>query len=243
MEAVGELIRAQKMRIEITPTVSYSANAPCLLAQLAEEVSVGLERVGVSTVPGSRPLLAVDAFDLWVWITHDTHAWAEHMDISRRDPGDRHQTPWVGRLLRSCAATAISTGHEEIADRIATNAQTWAKQITALLTGEVEQRGIRGATCPECTQIRPYPHGTIGPWAGPQPTMWVDDVREEYESRRVRRQRYQVPAIVLVTQDIGGGKLRWLTCLACGWNETLADDTHAVVHVSESLDSTLVGAA
>jgi len=236
LEAVGELIKAQRMRIDITATIGYTVTAPCLLAQLAEAVAMGGEGAGGRSVPGSRPTIAVDALDLWVRVVSATHSWAQDCEIERREPAAPHATPWIGRLLRSAAATAISTGKLDMADRIAHNAEGWAREIRAMLTGEVEQRGIRGATCPECVQIRPYPLLPEGPRCGWQPTMWIRETREE---ERRRPEVYQMPAIVLVTRDVDGVTLRWLTCLACGWNEPLSDDTVVLAHVSESLDTDL----
>lgn len=224
LEVVGELIKAQRMRIEITAEVGYTVTAPCLLAQLAEAVEMGGESGGRG-VPGSRPTIAVEALDLWVRIVTSTHAWADACGLSRRDSTPDSPTPWIGRLLRSATATAASTGKQEMVDRITTSARAWVREIRALLTGEVEQRGIRGAVCPDpvCGQ------------------MWVVEEREA-DGRRV--EHYRIPAIVLIVEAIlDDAVLRWLTCLACGWNRALSlDDATVLAHVSESLDTGLARA-
>ena len=223
LEVVGELIKAQRMRIEITAEVGYTVTAPCLLAQLAEAVELGGESGGRG-VPGSRPTIAVEALDLWVRVVTSTHVWADACGLSRRDGTPDSPTPWIGRLLRSATATAASTGKQEMVDRITTSARAWVREIRALLTGEVEQRGIRGAVCPDpaCGQ------------------MWVVEEREE--GRRV--EHYRIPAIVLIVEALDIGTLRWLTCLACGWNRALSpDDVTVLAHVSESLDIGLATAS
>lgn len=221
MIAVGELIKTQRLRVDVTPTVGYDVKAPCLLAQLYEAIGLGSERGGRG-VPGSRPNVAVDALDLWTWIATDAHAWADSLGLARRDPQPHHAIPWIGRLLRSCAATAASTGRAETAERIERNAETWARLIRAMLTGQVEQRGVRGAKCPEC-----------------ETTSLIETRREER-----RDVEYRVPAIILVTRDIdGAGVLRWLTCLSCGWNWPINESGVTVEYTSESgasLDGDLV---
>lgn len=132
-------------------------------------------------------------------------------------PEPNIETPAVGKLLRSCAADAISRGMPEVAERIRTSATSWTHRIEAMLGDPTEQRGIRGAGCPECTQVRPYPRGQIGPWAGPQPTTTVIEDREE----NGRQVAYRVPAIILVTREQLGETMRWLVCQACGWNRAL----------------------
>ncbi len=187
LQAVAELIRTQTMRIEYDgiPDLTVQLRAPCLLAQLASLVGVGLESGGRG-IPGSRPTINVDAVDLWVEIATATATWCQQLGIDRtalRDPppaeDDVHTTPAVGKLLRSCAADAISRGFPQIADRIAHNATAWARRIDTMLTGHTEQRAVRGAGCPDCTTIAPYPRGQIGPWAGPQPTRTITEYRDE----------------------------------------------------------------
>lgn len=215
MLAVGELIKSQRLRIDVTATVSYTVKAPCLLAQLHEAIGLGSEG-GSRSALGSRPNIAVDALDLWLWIVTDTHTWADALGVARRDPRDGHAIPWIGRLLRSCAATALSTGQPEMTDRIGRNADTWARRIVGMLTGQVEQRGVRAAVCPDC-------HAS-------------SVVEERVEERR--KAHYRVPAIILVTQRIEGtvGDVKWLTCLACGWYESFNVTCVTLQHTSTSLD-------
>jgi hypothetical protein len=209
LQAVAELIRTQTLRIEYDgiPDLAYQLRAPCLLAQLAGLVGVGSESGGRG-IPGPRPTINVDVLDLWVEIVTDTAGWCDLLGIDRRtlrDPmpaaDDVHTTPAAGKLLRSCAATAISKGFDEVADRIRHNATTWRHRIEALLTGHTEQRGVRGATCPEC-----------------QATSVVD-LRDEGD----RQVRYRVPAIALVVREHQGDALRWLVCNACGWHQPLGE--------------------
>jgi hypothetical protein len=220
LDAVNELVRPHTMRIQVTPTHHYTVHAPCLLRQLASCITLGAERGGRG-IPGSRAPVNTDVLDLWHEIAHNTHAWALNIGgIQRRDPHDTHPIPWIGRLLRTTTSTAISKGYTDIADRIDTNAHRWADQINTIVTGTPEIRGVRGATCPECTQLRPYPLDLIGPRTGPQPTMWVVETRPgEGEVR--------VPAIVLAVRQVEGTTLRWLTCLACGWSVSLDTDQAA----------------
>ncbi len=188
IEAVAELIRTQKLRIEVTPTIGYWVKAPCLLTQLETAKTGGME-TGGRGVPASRAPIAVDAFDLWYKIWWNTHGLAAHLGLNRTDPHPSSNTPWLGRLLRHCAAEAVSRGLPNTADRIEHNARSWAAQITAMLTGRTEQRSIRGAQCPHC---------------------WATTIVEERPDGL-----YRVPAVILVTRDT----LRWLVCQACGSTE------------------------
>lgn len=84
-DAVGVLIRTQTRRIDVTPSIGYAVRAPCLLRQLELAVRVGSERGrGGAAVAGSRPLIAVDAWDLWTDITTAAHMWADHLGVDRR---------------------------------------------------------------------------------------------------------------------------------------------------------------
>lgn len=173
LAAVAALIRRDSLRPEGS---DRTLHAPCLLAQLAEAVSVGTESMGGRAVPGSRPPVAVDALDLWVEIVYNTHGWAVHLGIERRDATPEADTPHVGRLLRSVAATAESRGRAALAGRIEEKATRWCTQITAMLHGRVPQRPVRGASCPDC-------------WA-----IWVNDEREDGT--------YRTPAIAIVAGDV-----------------------------------------
>lgn len=224
LEAVAELIRTQRLRIDITPSVSYEVRAPCLLTQLEEAVTLGTEGGGRG-VPSSRAPIAIDAADLWSKISYNTHGLAHHLGLNRKDPTPGSSTPWVGRLLRHVAAEAVSRGLDKTADRIEHNARKWAAQIETMLTGRAERRALRGAECPNCTQIRPYPRRLIGPWAGPQPTNTVIDDRPGDGT-------YRVPAIELVAHN----SLRWRVCRACGWNEPIVDPHPEVVYTAEVFD-------
>jgi hypothetical protein len=200
--AVGELIRTRTMRIQVTADVQYTVRAPCLLQQLADAVAGGLE-TGGRGVPGSRPPIAVDAHDLWHHIAHNTHSWAIALGINRHrylGPPSRGElgTPPVGQLLRACAAQAVSTAHEPIANAIHNAAARWHGQITTMLTGQAEQRGVRGAVCAQCGHIT------------------VVEQRDGED--------YRVPAIALIVQDHDGAVLRWLACRACGWCATIGED-------------------
>lgn len=112
-------------------------------------------------------------------------------------PETEPDLPPIGRLLRLVTATATSKGLDEMADTIHRCAVRWTRQIEALLQGRVEQRGVRGATCPHCA---------------------ADTVLDERDDGR-----YRIPAVVLVDREIAGERLQWLTCLACGWSRGLAD--------------------
>lgn len=217
LDAVNELVKPHAMRIEVTASLGYTVHAPCLLRQLAECVTLGAE-LGGRGVPASRAPANADVLDLWHEIAHDTHGWAMWVgSINRRDPRDHHAIPWIGRLLRTTTATAVSKGYAEVADRIDVTAHRWAGQIGAMVTGRAEVRGVRGATCPECTQIRPYPRTLIGPRSGWQPTMWVTE-------ERPGEGRVQIPAICLTAREVDGFTLRWVTCLACGWSVSVGED-------------------
>jgi len=215
LDAVNELVKPHKLRIEITPFVAYTVKAPCLLRQLAGAAMMGME--GGRGVPGSRPAINLDVSDLWFDIAHNTHAWAQQVGVNRRDPGDGHAIPWVGRLLRSAAANAVSKGLDEMADRIAHDAEAWRARIEAILTGRVQQRGIRGAVCEEC-----FSSTILEERSSPDRSFDAEATAELW-----RR-----PAIILVTHEINDQELRWLTCLACGWNVPLVDDRTELVYAS-----------
>jgi hypothetical protein len=202
-DAVSALLVMPRLVIEVTPAVRYTVRAPCLLRQLAHCVVGGMERGGRG-VPGSRAPAAIEALDLWHEVAHDTHAWAAELKVVRRDPGDDHPIPWVGRLLRTVAATAISRGEEDMATTIARVATRWAGQITAMVTGTPEQRGVRGAACPDCEA--------------------TSIIEAQEGGEHMRR-----PAIVLVTREVDGHPLRWLACQACGWTRTLGADLELTV--------------
>lgn len=90
VDAVAELIRTRSMRIHVTPTVSYQVRQPCLLAQLEQALGVSEGRGGAATIPGSRPLIAADAWDLQTDILTGTYMWAQHLGVDRapyRRPG------------------------------------------------------------------------------------------------------------------------------------------------------------
>lgn len=203
--AVGELIRTQTLRIDITADTHYTVRAPCLLQQLADAIATGTE-TGGRGVPGSRPPIALDAWDLWRHITTNTHTWAEHLGLNRRNylqpPTSRDHigTPPIGQLLRSCATTATSTGKTHIADAIHAAAEQWRRQISTLLTGQAEQRGVRGARCPDL-YCQAYT---------------VTEPRDG--------ETYRIPAVVLIVQTHDGLVLRWLACRACGWCGHVDDD-------------------
>lgn len=205
VEAVGELIRARSMRVEVTRDVAYTVKGPCLLAQLAEALAVGGESGGRGKT-GSRLPINADVSDLWWEVSTSTHAWAASLGIERRPPaGFRSSTPWVGVLLRKAAADSMSRGFAEMADRIETNALRWTRRIEGMLSGLVEQRPVRGATCRVCA------------------ASWVTEVRPGDGT-------YRVPAIVLIVRD---GE-RDLVCLACGWSQVLGDEGALVVAISEA---------
>jgi len=260
-DTVAALTRTHQQRIDVTPTVSYRVEAPCLLQQLVDELGCSDTGGGGRTVPGSRLLMATDAWDLWVEIQTSVHTWARELELDRRpylhrvrggrgldrperqrqpapwyatlavaddtppevlaqlgqrlppvlpapapvttrqqlaDPGRLHQLPPVGRLLRLVAGTATSRGLDPMADAIHRSASRWHAQITAMLTGRVEQRGVRGATCPACGAV---------------------SVLEDRDDGAV----YRAPAIVLVQRAVAGEPLTWLACLACGWSRGAGD--------------------
>lgn len=204
IEAVAELIRTQKLRIEVTPTVAYWVKAPCLLSQIEAAKAGGME-TGGRGIPASRSPLAIEAFDLWYKITYNTHGLAHHLGLNRRDTTPESQTPWVGRLLRHCAATAVSKGLTKTADRIEFNAKKWTVQIGGMLSGKTEQRALRGAQCSDCSATTVVEE------------RWGDGT-------------YRVPAIIVVTYNT----LRWLVCQACGWSDPLVtDEADDLVYTSE----------
>lgn len=108
------------------------------------------------------------------------------------DPDRIHELPPVGRLLRLVAATATGRGLDQVADAIHHAAQRWTAQIEAMLHGQIEQRGVRGAECPNC---------------------WASSILEDRDDGR-----YRIPALVLVTRDVAGEQLQWIACQACGWS-------------------------
>lgn len=107
-------------------------------------------------------------------------------------------TPAIGRLLRSCAANAISRGWTEIADRIRTSAHAWAGRIETMLGARPGQRRVRRASCPSCAA-----------------TSVIED-RDGTD--------YRVPALALVEYEQGGQVLLWLVCSACGWFAQVTGD-------------------
>lgn len=208
-EAVAALIRTQTRRIEITEAIGYTVRSACLLQQLAEAIGVGMEKTGGSGKPASRPPIAVDVWDLWVHIVHNTNAWAAHLRVDRsRYTEDAHTgTPAVGRLLRAVAAASVSQGREAVADAITRAAEKWHRQILAMLHNQVDQRPVRGANCFEC-----------------QATTVVEERDGDAEGT------YRIPAIVLITHDQGGIADYWLACRGCGWNEQVNEYGPLLVH-------------
>lgn len=201
-DSVAALTRRQRQTIAVTPTVRYRVQAPCLLQQLQDAIGVGMETSTTAgrSIPSSRPTVAVDALDLWLEVQTNTHAWAHALDVDRRPytPGTPSPAglPPVARLLRHVAGVVTGRALERMADAIHTAAVRWQRQIVAMLHGTVEQRGVRGAECPACSQTT---------------------VVERRDDGRVR-----VPAVVLVQREIEGNALTWLACLACGWARDLA---------------------
>jgi hypothetical protein len=202
IDAVADLIRTRTTFIEINLETRYRVKGPCLLAMLEEAITAGSNsRTG--GVPGSRPPIAVDAWDLWVSVQTSTRGWARHLGLDRSryetDPATRARhgfvTPPVGRLLRGVAATAVSTGQGAVSARVTTSARTWARSIETMLAGEPEQRHIR-ATCPACDAAT------------------VRDLRDE-DGRTVP---YLIPALSLTTWE----SLRWVCCSGCGWSQSLS---------------------
>jgi hypothetical protein len=194
LDTVAHLIRTQHRRIEVSPGIAYTVTAPCLLAQLRDSIGVGMERGGGQSVPGSRPPVSTDALDLWTEILYAVHTWADHLGIDRRDKQPESPTPHVGRLLRTVAATASSTGRELMTNKVIDKAVDWRERITRMLAGTVAQRGIRGAACDVCGQ------------------QTVEEQREDG--------RYRVPAIVVATRPEG----TWIVCQYCGDTRSITDD-------------------
>jgi hypothetical protein len=203
LTAVSELIRPQQTTIEL-PNLRYTLKAPCLLYQLWDAVANGMERGGGRAAPESKPPIAVDSHDLYVEITRTISRWASycHVDPSRYR-ADRLQPPKrgvmpippEGHLLRAVASASISTGRDVFAEKIAETATGWAKRITAMLSGEPEQRSVRGASCKACEAA------TVQEW------------RDE-DGRLVS---YTIPAVIITTWL----EQRWAACLACGWTASL----------------------
>ena len=202
-DAIAALTRRQRRTISVTPTVHYRVTAPSLLAQLRAELAASTTGTGGRTIPTSRPPIATDVLDLWTEIVTSTHTWADVLDVDRRpylSPNTDPDTdpPPVGRLLRHVAGLATSRGLDQMADAIWLAATRWRRQITTWLHGVQEQRGVRGAQCPDC-----------------EATHVTDD--------RPGDGRVLIPAVVLVDRDLDGNRLQWLACLACGWSRGLAD--------------------
>ena len=87
VDAVGQLLRQQTMRIHFlpgAPDAFYKVRAPSLLAQLGDAVASSTTGRGGRTTPGSRVPLAVDALQMWTDIHTAVHAWAKELHVDRR---------------------------------------------------------------------------------------------------------------------------------------------------------------
>src|SRR5690606_25746558 len=121
--------------------------------------------------------------------------------FSSRRRHTRFSRDWSSDVCSSdlhVAGLATSRGLDQMADAIWLAATRWRRQITTWLHGVQEQRGVRGAQCPDC-----------------EATHVTDD--------RPGDGRVLIPAVVLVDRDLDGNRLQWLACLACGWSRGLAD--------------------
>lgn len=232
VEAVGALIRARPDWID-TDDGPRRITHPCLLAMLED----GLLHASAAGRGGGHSagsiLIDTTAWDLLAEIRYDTHYWARELGINSGNyatpdtprPG-KPATPALGKLLRAAAVVASTTARDGIADSITTQARRWTRQIEEMLADTPrEQRHLRGAECPACVTIQPYPRWRIGPRSGPQPTRWVSEDRED-------GLRYQVPAIVLVTPRADADDREpTLVCLACGWHGRLVDVAHVTAQL------------
>ena len=228
VEAVGALIRTRTELVDGDNGQQWRIHAPCLLQMLvihlhASSGGTGAGGHGAGTLP-----INTQAWDLLVEIRHDAYAWAQLLAVdpapyARVDTprAGKPVTPPIGKLLRAVAVVAETTAREQVADAITRCARRWTAHIEEILAGHPEQRGVRGASCPECTTIQPYPPDLVGPRSGPQPTRTVLEERDDGSGRLVH---VRVPAIVLVVvrDDDGGRETPTLCCLACGWNAPLA---------------------
>lgn len=216
LEAVNELLRPQELRLDDT---RRTIKGPCLLTQLHTAIEAGSGTRGGSNATGSRPPIAINAYDLWTEIEHHAHYLAWAVGIPRRDPGGTSPIPWTGRLLRTATATAHGRGWHAAVNRVEAKAIAWRQQIEAVLTGTQQQRPLRGARCTWCL---------------------ATTITEDREDGT-----YRTPALILITRDHLAE--RWLVCQACGHNEPMADHALDRLHPDtpdgDQLDETPAHAA
>jgi len=217
-DAVAELIRQQTLRIHPLPGAPekfYTARAPSLLDQLADAVAQSNGGRGGRTVPGSRIPVSADAIDLWWRIQTSTHGWARNLGV------DRHG-PFPGLLRRVAAAAADNEpmahlirrrawcGNDVTPDDCTT---CWTHRIRGLLTPDLTDRELRGASCWACRtrteQHDPATGNTTEVWQPTTTTMIEQD-----------GEHYRVPAIVVrvaTLHDASPDDL-WIyrMCRACG---------------------------
>ncbi len=218
-EAVGGLLRLQKLKVVYLRDRYYEVKAPSRLSQLAAELGASTGAGNARAPYASTTLVATDALDLWTAITYCTFAWAQALNIDTRpylrgaptastshSPLGQWDTPPVGKLLRLVAQRALDTNHLDMADRITRDANTWTRRIDDLLGGTVavdktgrmiarrEATDIRDRTCPTCGNRQ---------------------VLEERDG-----EHYRVPALQLRWADLEGQQHPFWGCRACpawGW--------------------------
>jgi hypothetical protein len=119
--------------------------------------------------------------------------------VEDHDPLADRTVPPVGQLLRAVAARAATLAVDEVTDRIAYKAHSWADRIRTMLGGvqaDDHIYPIRGATCPACGAFS------------------VLEARDG--------ERYQVPAVQVRFMPLDGGEpddlWAYRMCVACGDN-------------------------
>jgi hypothetical protein len=211
VRSVEALIRTRSELVD-TDHGAIRVTQPCLLHMLTAYLLRASKNGGRGAgALGTIPLDST-AWDLLVEIRYDTYAWAKllginpepyaHADTPR--PG-KPATPPIGKLLRAVAHEAERVARQPVADAITTCARRWARQITEMLAGQPEQRGVRGATCPACA------------------TTEILEERDDVDRwpprdgcRTDGKGSFRTPAIVCVAAD-EPDEPSTLVCLACGW--------------------------
>ena len=197
--AVALLVDRPKLRIQATPQVAYTVEAPCLLAQLHDAFASSSGGHGGRTVPGSRMPLNTAALELWTEIAADAAVWACVLGIDRaryRRQTSERQPPPVGQLLRAVAAAVVQReDRAAMAERITHNCRAWAGRIeTMLAPDQASHRSLSGVTCRDCG------------------ATWVSDADDQP----------RLPALWVEYGETG--VIRCLWCRACGahtWRDEL----------------------
>lgn len=208
VDAVGELIRSRVEHVD-TDTGRLRVTQPCLIAMLILHLHISSGGRGGGHSAGSVPL-NTQAWDLLVEIRHNAYAWAELLAVDPKPyavvdtpRAGKPTTPPIGKLLRADAITAATTARDLVADAITRCARRWKTQIEEILNEQRDQRGVRGAACPECGM-----------------TETVEQ-RDDVNRRRDDGQgTFWIPAVVLIAPRPGEHD-HALVCVACGWQSSL----------------------